>query len=163
MDENELIERHGLSLKEAAFVFRYPKDFHGSASARDAGYAPKSAHVAASRLLKKDNVRAALVEIVGGALEDAGLSVQEVVEGLRREARGEFKPKKGTDTSSSARTAALSGLARIAGAFTEDRPNPNAGLSSGQLIGRIEGMLRQSSPEVLRKLRGVIDEVLGDE
>lgn len=161
MNDQDFAKRHGLSAKELAFVTAYPKSFNGTAAARDAGYAEKSAHVAASRLLSKDKVQGALIEITAGAVAEAGLSVQEIINGYRREAAGDFTPKQGTDTTSAARTAALTGLAKIAGAFTEDRPNPLAGLSSEQLIGRIEAMLRQSQPDVLHRLRGVIDEALG--
>ncbi len=49
-----------LSARRAKFVNEYLLDFNGSRAARAAGYSVKSAHVAASRMLRNDKVIAAI-------------------------------------------------------------------------------------------------------
>lgn len=56
-----------LTPQQRAFVEHYANTGHGTNSAIAAGYAETSAHVAASRLLKRDKIRAALKELLDGA------------------------------------------------------------------------------------------------
>jgi len=49
-----------ITTKAARFVEEYAIDHNGAGAAVRAGYAPKSAHVTASRLLRKANVSAAV-------------------------------------------------------------------------------------------------------
>ena len=58
------------------FVRYFCEGKSGTEAARLAGYAPKSAHVAASRLLRKDKVRAAIDAFNRAATEAAGITVE---------------------------------------------------------------------------------------
>lgn len=80
-----------LTQKEQRFVAEYPIDLNGAAAAVRAGYAPKSAKVTASRLLKKPAIKAALqhkeqqhVAAVAQATGPADLTAARVLEELRR-------------------------------------------------------------------------------
>lgn len=98
-----------LTQKERRFVAEYPIDLNGAAAAVRAGYAPKSAKVTASRLLKKPAVRVALqdkverhIEAVAEATASTDLNAARVLEELRRlafsdpralfDAQGNLKP-----------------------------------------------------------------------
>lgn len=159
-DDQAFAKKHHLNRREMAFVRQFPKDFNGARAARDAGYAKGSAKEQAYRMLTKDHIRAALTEIIGSAVAETGLNVQEVIEGLRLEARGEKHVDESNQTSSAARVTAWSHLGRIAGAFAQERPNPLAGLDRSELFERVEGMLRQTDRETLLRMRDVIDEAL---
>ena len=52
-----------LTRKEERFCENYIVDYNGTAAAKRAGYAEKSARVAASRLLKQDRVKARIREL----------------------------------------------------------------------------------------------------
>jgi phage terminase small subunit len=49
-----------LSVRQKRFAAHYVRHGNGARAAREAGYAPRSARIAASRLLTKDNVQAAI-------------------------------------------------------------------------------------------------------
>jgi len=61
--------------RPANFVRYYCEGKSGTEAARLAGYASKSAHVAASRLLRKDKIRAAIEAFNRAATEAAGITV----------------------------------------------------------------------------------------
>jgi hypothetical protein len=52
-----------LSVKESAFCAEYAREGHGTKSAILAGYAERSAHVAASRMLKKDKIKKEIMRL----------------------------------------------------------------------------------------------------
>lgn len=56
--------------KEEKFAQEYTKDLNGARSARDAGFAAKSARVTASKLLTKPNVRARVKELLAQSVHD---------------------------------------------------------------------------------------------
>lgn len=64
---------------------------NGAAAAVRAGYAPKSAKVTASRLLKKPAVKAALHAKTTTQLQSTGLTAARVLEELRRLAFGDIR------------------------------------------------------------------------
>ena len=110
-----------MTSKQSAFVQEYMKDRNAKAAALRAGYAETTAHSKASLWVGKsrsdgprgygggwDAVRAA----ESAAAEEAGVEVQDVIEGFLREARGQ-----GPDTSSAARTAAWDKLAKHLGFY----------------------------------------------
>lgn len=73
-----------LTLKERRFVSEYLVDGNGLQAAIRAGYAPKSAHVTASRLLRKPNVKAAVDAKRAKQLESTDLTAARVLEEMRR-------------------------------------------------------------------------------
>lgn len=94
-----------LTAKQKAFVREYIIDKNASAAARRAGYSPKTAGYIGHENLKKPEIAAEIEAALATEAEKASLSVQEVIDGLRREAHGQ-----GPDTSASARIAALKAL-----------------------------------------------------
>ena len=97
-----------LTQKEQRFVAEYPVDLNGAAAAVRAGYAPRSAKVTASRLLKKPAIKAAIDAKKTAQLQavetTTDLSAARVLEELRRlglsdvgllfDAHGRLKPLK---------------------------------------------------------------------
>lgn len=74
-----------MSKKEDAFVEQYfIQRFNGTKAAIAAGYAPRSAHVTASRLLRKAKVSAAITE----RLADLKMTADEVLINLSEQGRG---------------------------------------------------------------------------
>lgn len=73
--------------KEDIFALEYLKDFNGTQAAIRAGYAKKSAHVTASRLLKKAKVSRAIRE----AVAERAMGVDEVLLRLADIARGSLE------------------------------------------------------------------------
>lgn len=62
--------------KRMRFIQEYPKDNNGAAAAVRAGYAPKTAHVTASRLLRDANIRAAIQKAQAELAAEAKLDAQ---------------------------------------------------------------------------------------
>ena len=81
-----------LTPKEQIFVREYLKDGNGTRSAICAGYSQKSAHVKASKLLKKAKVSQELTRLRGKLLEKLEISAERVLQGLAELAF--FDPRK---------------------------------------------------------------------
>jgi phage terminase small subunit len=75
-----------LTTKAARFAVEYALDCDGANAARRAGYAPRSAAVTASRLLKKPDVRAAVAAAQQAALAQRAALVAEQQAALAAEA-----------------------------------------------------------------------------
>jgi phage terminase small subunit len=73
-----------LSIKERVFVREYLKDENGTRSVIAAGWAPKSAAVTASKLLKLPKIQAELAKVSDKVCDDLEVSVGEIVRELRR-------------------------------------------------------------------------------
>lgn len=69
--------------KHSRFVEQYAIDHNGAAAAIRAGYAPKSAHVTASRLLRKANVADAVRALEGQAETELRVSRSRVISELQ--------------------------------------------------------------------------------
>lgn len=72
------------AVKVDAFIAEYLVDFNGTRAATVAGYAAKSAHVTASKLLRTPKVREAIEAKRAKQIETADLSAARVLEELRR-------------------------------------------------------------------------------
>jgi len=72
----------GLSVKAAAFVREYLVDLNGAAAAVRAGYAPRSAAVAASRLLQTQDVSEAIAAAQSERAQRTAVTADEVVQSL---------------------------------------------------------------------------------
>lgn len=73
-----------LSPKAQQFINEYCKDFNGKQAAIRAGYAPRSAEVTASQLLRIPKVAEALKECQGQLRQESGVTAARVVEELAR-------------------------------------------------------------------------------
>lgn len=73
---------HGLSSKEAAFVFQYPIDKNGTKAAERAGYSKHTAPQQASRLLRKVKVQKALQALFDRLHAKAEITAQKIREEL---------------------------------------------------------------------------------
>ena len=71
-----------LTPKQENFCREYIIDFAGRSAAVRAGYAPRSAEVAASRLLKNDKIQARIAELQRPQLEKLEISAEKVLEEL---------------------------------------------------------------------------------
>lgn len=73
-----------LTPKEQLFITEYLLDPNGTKAALSAGYAKKSAHVAACRLLKKDKIRNAIRDGLQRRFHRNEATADRVIEELRR-------------------------------------------------------------------------------
>jgi len=82
----KLTELTELTEMQRKFVLEYQKDQNPKQSAIRAGYSPKTASQSASRLLRKVNIinQVNLIKeiVVEKAVEEAGLTVQRIIDGL---------------------------------------------------------------------------------
>ena len=76
-----------LNVREKKFVAAYFATGNGTQSAKDAGFAPGSAHVTASRLLKRDNIKAALADLQGQYWRSKHMGVDELMSLVGGQAR----------------------------------------------------------------------------
>jgi phage terminase small subunit len=78
-----------LTPMQRQFAIEYAKDQrrNGAGAARRAGFAPGSAKVVASRLLKKQDIKTLIDQPVDHALEAAGIDAQRVIEGIKESIR----------------------------------------------------------------------------
>jgi phage terminase small subunit len=65
--------------REEVFAREYIKDLNGTRAAIAAGYAKKSAHVASSRLLKKDKVKDLIARLKGRQFEALDFSANKIL------------------------------------------------------------------------------------
>ena len=91
-----------LTPKQARFVEEYLVDLNATQAAIRAGYSAKTAEVQGSRLLGNVKVAAAIREAQEARSERTGITQDEVIQGLKKEATLE-----GDGSSHSARVAAL--------------------------------------------------------
>jgi hypothetical protein len=99
-------------MKRESFAHNYALTGNGTWSAIEAGFAPGSAHVEASRLLRVAKV-AAVIETERARLrERSDLKAQDVIDGLRQIAEDEGAPH-------SARVSAWKSLGQTLGLFDE--------------------------------------------
>ena len=91
----------------------YLVDLNGTQAAIRAGYSPKAAHVQASRLLSKTKVADAIAEKQAKAQRRTEITVDAVLEGLRREATAEHN-------SGATRVHAWTQLAKALGMFYQN-------------------------------------------
>ena len=80
-----------LTPKQGAFVREYVLDFNGTQAAIRAGYAPRSAEVQASRLLRIDKVRDAVKAAVAKAAERAEIDASRVLKEAFRIATSDIR------------------------------------------------------------------------
>lgn len=76
--------------RRARFAVEYAKDLNGTQAAIRAGYAPGSAHVAASRLLDQADVREHIERILAKAAEAAAITVERTQREIARIAYGDI-------------------------------------------------------------------------
>jgi phage terminase small subunit len=81
-----------LSLKEEVFCREYVKDENGTRAAKEAGYSAHTAHVTASKLLKKPKIQAELSNLREKLLSKLEISAEKVLYGLAELAF--FDPRK---------------------------------------------------------------------
>jgi phage terminase small subunit len=78
--------------RRARFAQEYAKDLNATQAAIRSGYAPKSAHVTASRLLSDAKVQAIIQSLHARAAHKAGITVERTLQELGRTAY--FDPRK---------------------------------------------------------------------
>jgi phage terminase small subunit len=100
--------------KRLAFVREYLVDGNGAQAAIRAGYSSRTARQQASELLTKPDIAKAIAQGRKKLQKKAGITREQVIQGLRREADGQ-----GPDTNSKARVSALTQLGKHLGMFTE--------------------------------------------
>ena len=103
-----------LTPKQAAFVNEYLVDLNAAGAARRAGYSERTAAEVGYENLRKPQIKEAIEKAIEERAEHVELTANEVIEGLRREAR--FT---GEGSSHSARVQALSWLGRHKAMFTD--------------------------------------------
>jgi len=131
-----------LSDKRARFVAEYCLDQNGTQAAIRAGYAPASAYSAAHRLLKKDEIRAAVAERQALVAEELEVTRQEVMRGLLDAveiARLQADP--------AALVKAWSELARMCGYYAPVKQQVDVSVSAKRMVDQFEVM---SDAELLR-------------
>ena len=111
-----------LTPKQQRFVEEYLVDFNATRAAARAGYSPRTANEQGARLLAKASVCEAVEAGKAELAERTLVTAEEVIEGLKREA--EYH---GDGASHGARVAALSHLAKIAGATVEKHEHRHEG------------------------------------
>ena len=112
-----------LTPKQALFVEQYLIDLNATAAAKRAGYSEKTAEQQGYQLLQKPSVQQAVEEAKEIRSERTGVTQDEVIAGLRKEATLE-----GDGSSQSARVPAWAHLGKHLGIFTD---NLNLGGSVG--------------------------------
>ena len=131
-----------LSDKRSRFVAEYCVDQNGTQAAIRAGYAPASAYSAAHRLLKKDEIRAAVAERQGEMAEELEISREKVMRGLLEAveiARLQADP--------GAMVKAWSEIARMCGYYAPVKQQVDVSVSAKRLVDKFEVM---SDAELLR-------------
>ncbi len=104
-----------LTPKQARFVEEYLVDLNATQAAIRAGYSPKTAYSQGERLLKNVEVHRAIQEAQEARSERTGITQDEVIQGLKKEAALE-----GDGSSHSARVAAWAHLGKHLGIFTDN-------------------------------------------
>ena len=131
-----------LSDKRARFVQEYVRDQNGTQAAIRAGYAPGSAYVTASRLLRNAQVSAAVAEKQEEMADELDLSRERVMRGLLEAveiARVQADP--------AAMVKAWSEIARMCGYYAPVKQQVDVSVSAKRLVDKFEVM---SDAELLR-------------
>lgn len=84
-------KRDGLTARQQLFVTEYAIDHNGAQAAIRAGFSKKGARVAASKLLAKGNIRAAIANLDGVRLAKADVTAQKVMDELARVAFSDMR------------------------------------------------------------------------
>jgi len=120
--------------KQKRFIEAYISDPNATKAAKSAGYSEKNADKIGAQLLGKTRVREAIAQNRAILAEKAGITAEMVVNGLLREANGEFsrtvldiegKAQQVEDTNPSARVAAWEKLGKHLGMFEEKAKDLN--------------------------------------
>jgi phage terminase small subunit len=77
--------------RRARFAQEYPKDLNGTEAAIRAGYAPKSAHVTASRLLSDAKVRGEIDALLLRVAQKSEITVERTLKEIARIAYGDIR------------------------------------------------------------------------
>src|SRR5690625_3099536 len=77
------MKKRKLTAKQQKFIDNYIQSGNGSEAAIQAGYAPKSARVTATRLLTKDNICKIIDERQSKAANEADISLKWVLEQVK--------------------------------------------------------------------------------
>ncbi len=101
--------------KQARFVEEYLVDLNATQAAIRAGYSKKTANEQGAQLLAKLSIREAVAEAQEARSERTGITQDEVIRGLKKEATLE-----GDGASHSARVAAWAHLGKHLGIFTDN-------------------------------------------
>ena len=125
-----------LTPKQARFVEEYLVDLNATAAAKRAGYSEKTAEQQGYQLLQKSSVQRAVTKAKESRSERTGITQDEVIQGLKKEATLE-----GDGSSHSARVAAWAQLGRHLGMFN-DKLNLGADTSLVAMMKRIDGRSR---------------------
>ncbi len=104
-----------LTAKQSRFVEEYLVDLNATAAAKRAGYSEKTANEQGAQLLAKLSIREAVAEAQATRSERTGITQDEVIRGLRKEATLE-----GDGSTHSARVAAWAHLGKHLGIFTDN-------------------------------------------
>lgn len=104
--------RKPLNAREEKFCRNMTVADNGTQSAIDAGYAAKSAHVTASRLLNKDKIRARIAELREANAVGADVTADRILNGMLEIAED-------PETTDAARVAAFSWLGKYKALWTD--------------------------------------------
>ena len=137
-----------MPMKRVLFVEEYLKDFNATRAAIAAGYAKKSAHVTACRMLKADKrVQTLIRSYLLKRAEKAGVDVEMVINGLLTEALGQ-----GEDTTSGARTKAWELIGKHLGMFIDRKEIGKP----GEFTQMTKAEMEQEIADLLEKQRNSI-------
>lgn len=101
-----------MTIKEKAFCREYAKTGNGRESAIKAGYAEKSAHVTANKLINKTYIKDEITRLTAKKEKKSIATGQEVMEYFTKVMNGEIKDQFGLEASLSDRTKAAQELAK---------------------------------------------------
>ena len=127
--------QRALSPKRQRFVEEYAVDLNGTAAAARAGYAARSAHVAASRLLKNDNVWKAVQTKQEAAARQLAMTRDRVIKELQ--ASIEIARGKGD---AAAMIRGWSEIAKLCGLYAPERKEVQVSASAGRMRDKFEAM-----------------------
>ena len=116
MTQQELKEKHKITLRMAKFADEYIKTGIGNHSAETAGYSKKTSEAKASQLLADPRIKAYIRERTENLADEGIASMKDVLEYLTRVMRGEEKDAFDLDPSLAERTRAAQELMRRLGA-----------------------------------------------
>ncbi len=76
LSEEDWVQLNGLTVKQRAFVFEYPKDFNGTRAAERAGYAGREAALAVrgSMLLRHPKVNPLIRKLTAATADEMGIT-----------------------------------------------------------------------------------------
>ena len=134
-----------LSDKRSRFVEEYLRDQNGTQAAIRAGYAPGSAYSAAHRLLKNDEIRAAVAERQGAIARDLELDRQKVVAQIM-----EAIEVARLQADASAMIAGWREIAKMLGYYEPERRKIDVFVSSKRMVDQFEAMSDEELLQIAR-------------